>query len=97
MPACARIGDPISCGDTIAAGSGNVFSNGIPVTRVGDATAGHPCGPPTALSQGNGGQVFANGILISVVGSTISPHGTCSSPPHTGTVANGSPNVFVGG
>lgn len=97
MPAGARVGDPITCGDTIVKGSGNVFLNGMPVARIGDATAGHPCGPPTTLKEGNDGAVFANNILISVVGNAIVPHGTCDGPPHDGAVANGSPNVFVGG
>jgi uncharacterized Zn-binding protein involved in type VI secretion len=96
MAAAARLGDPISCGDTIAGGSGNVFFNGMPVARVGDPTAGHPCGPPTSLAAGNGSNVFANGISIAIIGSAIAVHGTCSGPPHPGAVSTGSPDVLIG-
>jgi uncharacterized Zn-binding protein involved in type VI secretion len=94
MPAAIRIGDPTSCGDTIAAGSGNVFINGIPATRLGDATAGHPCGPPTVTNSG-AATVFVNGIPLCRVGDTIAPHGTCSGPPHPGSITVGSSDVFV--
>lgn len=95
MPAVARIGDPISCGDTIAQGSGNVFANGIPVTRINvDATAGHPCGPTTVMQSGSP-SVYVNNIPTVRVGDDIVDHGTCDDPPHDGTVSVGSPNVFL--
>lgn len=93
---CVRIGDPFSCGDIVAEGSGNVFANGLPVTRIGDGTTGHPCGPPSSLANGNDGEVYANNILISVLGNTNVPHGTCSGAPHVGAIVNGSPNVTIG-
>ena len=96
MAVAARLGDPISCGDTIAGGSGNVFFNGLPVARVGDPTAGHPCGPPTTMQTGNSSNVFANNISICTVGSDLVNHGTCSSPPHDGIVTVGSPDVYIG-
>lgn len=94
MTAAARIGDPITCGDVIAAGSGTVFVNGMPLTRVGDSTAGHPCGPATTMANGSP-SVFANGVAVCRVGDSIVSHGTCDSPPHTGSVANGSPDVYI--
>lgn len=95
MAAGARIGDPLTCGDTIVQGSGNVFFNGIPVARIGDATSGHGCHPPSTMATGNGANVYANNILICVVGSSNVPH-TCKSNTHSGTVSAGSPDVFIG-
>lgn len=94
MAAVTRLADPYSCGDTQAVGSGNVFINGLPVSRVGDATAGHPCGPPT-VSAGGSGTVSANGIPINKSGDPLVPHGTCSGPPHGGSFTAGSPDVFT--
>lgn len=95
MPAIARLGDPISCGDTLAKGSGDVFANGMPVTRVdpADTTAGH-CFNPTFLTSG-AATVFANGKPVGIVGSPINVH-FCGPASHSGTVANGSPDVFAG-
>ncbi len=96
MPAAARLGDPISCGDTVAQGSGNVFFNGMPVARIGDQSAGHGCFPPTPLAQGSP-TVFANNIAISRVGDQHSAH-SCSSTTHSGgarAVSAGSPDVFI--
>ena len=93
MPAVARIGDPISCGDTVKTGSANVFVNGIPVGRITDGTTGDPCGaPPTIMAEGSG-TVTANGIPLLRVGDAIVPHACPSSSPHTGSVSAGSPNV----
>lgn len=93
MPAIARIGDPISCGDTIAQGSGNVFANGIPVTRINvDYTAGH-CFAPVVTTSG-ASSVLTNNIVTAFVGSPIQPH-TCDDNTHGGNVSVGSPNVFV--
>lgn len=93
MPAVCQIGSPISCGDTMAQGSGNVFANGIPVTRVGpDFTAGH-CFAPTPLASGSP-DVFVNDLPVGRVGDPIVAH-TCPPIPatHGGSVANGSPDV----
>lgn len=93
MPAVARIADPVSCGDIIDTGSGNVFSNGIPVTRVGpDTTAGH-CFGPTPISVGSA-TVFVNNKPISRVGDPIVVH-CCGPSCHGGSIANGSPDVFA--
>jgi len=96
MPPVARIGDSISCGDTIADGSGNVFANGIPVTRVGpDKTGGH-CYLPTKIASGSG-TVFINFSPCARSGDPIVSH-TCPPPPdtHGGSIGAGSPDVFAG-
>tara|TARA_R110000737_G_scaffold284723_4_gene291188 strand:+ start:2435 stop:2719 length:285 start_codon:yes stop_codon:yes gene_type:complete len=94
MPAVARIGDANAAhcsGMVQAAGSGNVFANGKPVSRVGDSNTGHllpgsPCpGHATPIGSGSG-SVFINGISCGRVGDP-----TCTS------VAAGSPNVSAGG
>lgn len=95
MPASARLGDPVADGDTIAAGSGNVFVNGMPAARQGDATAGHGCFPPTTIQLGSS-TVFINGIPAARVGDPIVPHACPSSPAHGGAIAAGSGNVFIG-
>lgn len=93
MPAVARIGDANAAhcsGMVQAAGSGNVFCNGIPVSRVGDSNTGHllpgsPCpGHATPIGSGSG-SVYINGIPCGRVGDP-----TCTS------VAAGSSNVFAG-
>lgn len=96
MPAAVRLGDPISCGDTMIEGSGDVFVNGIPVCRVRrDKTAGH-CFLPTTISSGGPENVLVNGSPIVRVGDPIIPH-TCPPPPvtHGGAAATGSPDVFA--
>lgn len=96
MTNAARIGDPLDCGDNIAQGSGNVFINNKPAVRVGDATMGHGCWPPTAIAAG-AGTVFINNIPAVKVGDPIVPH-TCVAPPfptHGGAVAAGSGDVFI--
>ena len=95
MPAAARIGDSVSCGDTVAQGSPNVFVNGIPWTRVGvDLTAGH-CWSPTTLISG-ASNVFVNGSNAGFAGSPIFHGGCPDTPPHGGSVTVGSPDVFAG-
>lgn len=95
MPAIARIGDnctghgcypPRIC----LAGSGNVFINGLPGHRQGDAWATHGCGdctPHPGTLAGCSSTVSVNGKGLGRVGDAIS----CGS-----TVAAGSGNVFAG-
>lgn len=94
MAEIARLGDPFSCGDTVAVGSGNVFVNGMPATRVGDATAGHACGPVTTNAEGSG-TVFINNMPVTRKGDALAAHGTCLGPPHIGTITVASPNIFA--
>lgn len=93
MPAIARIGDPITCGDVMAQGSGNVFANGIPVSRFGtDSTAGHCYSPVVMTSAAAGSSVRVNGIPVDVVGDSFPSH-SCGSSSHGGSIAVGSPDV----
>ncbi len=98
MTAVTRIGDAdvTHCsGMTRAAGSGNVFVNGIGVSRQGDNNTGHllppnipPCPSHSAPIASGSSTVFVNGKGCGRVGDGISG---CTS------VAAGSSNVFAGG
>jgi len=93
MTAVARLGDPIDCGDVIAGGSGNVFANGMPITRVGpDLTAGH-CYPAVPILIGSP-TVNVNNLPVAVVENRI-PFHTCGSSTHDGEISSGSPDVFA--
>ena len=96
MPAVTRIGDAdvAHCsGMTRAVGSGNVFANGIGISRQGDVNTVHllpgaPCPPHSAPIASGSSTVFVNGKGCGRVGDGISG---CAS------VAAGSSNVFAGG
>ena len=96
MPAVTRIGDAdvAHCsGMTRAVGTGNVFANGIGISRQGDVNTVHllpgaPCPPHSAPIASGSGTVFVNGKGCGRVGDGISG---CTS------VAAGSGNVFAGG
>ena len=96
MPAVTRIGDAdvAHCsGMTRAVGSGNVFANGIGISRQGDVNTTHllqpaPCPAHSAPIASGSGTVFVNGKGCGRVGDGISG---CTS------VAAGSGNVFAGG
>jgi uncharacterized Zn-binding protein involved in type VI secretion len=96
MPAVTRIGDAdvAHCSGMVrAAGSGNVFANGIAVSRQGDNNTGHllpgsPCPSHSAPIAAGSSTVKVNGLGCGRVGDGISG---CTS------VAAGSPNVFAGG
>ena len=98
MPAVTRIGDAdvTHCtGMTRAAGSSNVFCNGIGVSRQGDNNTTHllppnvpPCPAHAAGIAVGSTTVFANGKGVGRIGDSISG---CTS------VAQGSEDVFAGG
>ena len=96
MPAVTRIGDAdvAHCsGMTRAQGSGNVFANGIAVSRQGDNNTGHllpgvPCPSHSAPIASGSSTVKVNGKGCGRVGDGITG---CTS------VAAGSTNVFAGG
>jgi len=96
MPAVTRVGDAdvAHCSGMVRAqGSGNVFANGIPVSRQGDVNTVHllpglPCPSHNAGIASGSGSVFVNGKGCGRVGDSISG---CTS------VAAGSGNVFAGG
>ena len=78
---------------TRAAGSSNVFVNGIGVSRQGDNNTTHllpgaPCPAHSAPIESGSSTVKINGQGCGRVGDSISG---CTS------VAAGSPNVFAGG
>ena len=96
MPAVTRIGDAdvTHCsGMTRAAGSSNVFVNGIGVSREGDNNTSHllpgvPCPAHAAPIASGSSTVKVNGKVCGRIGDSIS---SCTS------VAAGSSNVFAGG
>ena len=107
MPEVARLGDMLEppCGDIITEGSGNVFAEGMPVTRLdSDKTAGHCFVASTILPGPSGvnvGTVFVNGIEIAIVGDEINnaTH-LCNGVPHPGPPAQviiGAATVFAYG
>jgi len=68
-----------------------------PVSRLGDAGAGHGCFPTTNINAG-AGSVFVNGKPVARQGDTLEPHsGSCPSPPHGRAIAAGSGSVFAEG
>ncbi|GAF82300.1 unnamed protein product [marine sediment metagenome] len=93
MAKVARLGDPFSCGDTIAGASGNVYANGIPLARDTDPTTGDPCGAGPTTIDGGAATVTANGLAVALVETPLKPHSCPSSSPHGGSISAGSPNV----
>ncbi len=95
MPAVTRVGDNDTGHDAcpptaLASGSPNVFVNGIPVGRVSDPYEPHGCPvhPPHVGHIADGApHVFVNGLKVGRIGDPVD----CG-----GSVAVGSPNVFVG-
>lgn len=96
MPAVTRIGDADQghCSGMVrAVGSGNVFANGIPVSRQSDVNTVHllpgsPCPPHAAPIASGSSTVKVNGLGCGRVTDGISG---CTA------VAAGSSNVFAGG
>ncbi len=96
MPEAARLGDKSTghddCAPTaLVTGSPNVFINGKPAARVSDKFASHGCDehPPhqDEVIQGSS-TVFINGLPAARKGDKLKI---------AGTIAEGSPNVFIGG
>jgi uncharacterized Zn-binding protein involved in type VI secretion len=93
MPAVVRKGDICTGHGCFPSrpnieGSPDVFVNGIPVHRVGDAWDSHCCGPTCHGGEQQTGSptVFVNGRPVARVGDQIS----CGS-----LNLEGSPDVFV--
>lgn len=95
MPAVTRKGDRCTGHGTFpprasAGGSGDVFINGMPAHRVGDAWGSH-CNPTPVCHGGSlasgSATVFVNGQPLGRVGDSVD----CGS-----SVASGSPDVFAG-
>jgi len=92
--AVAKLADPMSCGDVIAQGSGNVSVNGIPCARKGDKTAGH-CYKPTPI-RSNSRTVFVNNKPIGRLGDRIRHRCSRKKKSHNAKVAGASSDVFAG-
>lgn len=96
MPAQTRIGDNCTGHDAcpaapLAEGSPDVFINSKNAGRVGDPYATHSCedhGPHQDNIAEGSKSVFINGIPAGRIGDSV---------VIGGSVAQGSPNVFVGG
>ena len=96
MPAATRIGDLDIVHRSLparAAGSPDVFVNGIAWSRQGDNNVVHllpgvPCPPHAAPISSGSSTVFVNGKGAGRIGDAIAG---CTA------VAQGSPNVFAGG
>lgn len=89
-----RIGDKISCGDTVAEGAATVFANGMPIAHEGKKeTTGHGCFPPTVLVGPWTKTVFVNNKPVALKGKTkIQPH-RCGKSTHDGIVVTGAGTV----
>ncbi len=96
MPAQTRLGDTDTGHDAcptrpLVSSSGNVFINGKGAGRVGDSYVAHGCfihPAHTGIIASGSSSVFINGLAAGRIGDPVS----CG-----GSVAQGSPNVFVGG
>ena len=89
MKAVCRAGvDAHSCGSLDTEGSPNVFVNGHPAHRMGDADS-----HGGAQAEGSG-TVFANGLPVARQGDN---NGGCPVPCAPNSEASGSPDVFAGG
>lgn len=96
MPSATRVGDNCTGHDDcpgvpLVSGSPNVFVNGKPVGRIGDSYVTHSCpihSPHTPQIAAGSSTVFVNGIPVSRIGDGVN----CG-----GSVAQGSPNVIIGG
>ena len=92
MPAVTRIGDAdvAHCsGMTRAQGSGNVFANGIAVSRQSDPNTAHCGGHSDVITVGST-TVFVNNLGCGRIGDDVGGK-NCTS------VKEGSPDVFAGG
>ena len=100
----ARMGDKFSDDDTIGAGSGDVFMNGMPAARMTDMTTGHYVPghgfyPPAPIITGSS-SVFVNGLPLVRFTDKHAPH--CDTklehdpPPdcHDGVIITSSGSAF---
>lgn len=96
MSSATRVGDmstghDMCAGTSLSTGSSSVLINGKGAGRVGDTYAPHGCLEHSThsdrISSGSS-SVFINGVPAARVGDSVSIGGS---------VASGSPNVFIGG
>lgn len=96
MSKATRVGDDCTGHDAcpavpLVSGSPNVFINGKAAGRVGDPYSPHGCedhSTHTPHIASGSSSVFINGIPAGRIGDSVD----CG-----GSVAQGSPNVFIGG
>ena len=96
MPAATRLGDKNTGHDScqpvaLTSASNTVFVNGKGAGRINDIYASHSCkthGPHVGHISSGSASVFINGRAAARIGDGVS----CG-----GSVAEGSPNVFIGG
>lgn len=96
MPAVTRLGDKNTGHDScqpvaLTSASNTVFINGKGAGRINDIYASHSCkthGPHVGHISSGSASVFINGRAAARIGDGVS----CG-----GSVAEGSPNVFIGG
>jgi uncharacterized Zn-binding protein involved in type VI secretion len=84
MPKTARVGDAISHGGSIVAGSPDTLVNGIPVARLGDAVVCDIHGPGVIVTASP--DILVNGLGLARLGDLIS----CGA-----VIVEGSENVFA--
>jgi len=103
MTGVAHIGSAFDCGDTVAAASGDVFVNNLPVARLSDSTMGHNAPghgfyPPVPIVDGSG-SVFCNNLPVASIGSKHAVHCDPQHPSpdcHDGAITVGSTDVITG-
>lgn len=89
-----RIGDLVSCDDHAGSGSGDVFSDGMPiVTQKANATTGHGCFPPTIFIGPWSTTVFVNDSPIALKGITKIKVHRCGKKSHDGVAVVDSGSV----
>lgn len=64
--------------------------------RLGDATTGHGCWPPTVLASGSSNVLINNTPAVRAGVDSIIPH-CCTPGCHGGSQSSGSPNVITNG
>ena len=105
MPAAARVTDSSSgicdigskcCSHSrngsCSNGSSNVFVNGLPIHRYSDEGACNCVHGGQFQTHDGSSTVFVNNLPAARTGDST----VCMSCGQTGTITNGSPNVFIG-
>lgn len=94
MKPIARLSDPFSCGSFIGAGAASVYSDNLPVARLGDLVLPHGCFSASNIVGPVSATVIVEGIPAAMVGSANAPH-ACPPVVHSGVLVAGSPTVFI--
>jgi hypothetical protein len=91
-----RIGDSVSCRDTAAEGSSNVFAEGMPISHRGkNKTTGHDGWPPSIFIGPFSSTVFVNNQPVVLKDKTkIKIHQKRRSA-HDGVASTAAKSVFI--